>query len=304
MKTSKLNKGYYIYFYYNNKDEIIYVGQTIELGRRWKQHKETWKKEVKKIGIREYPDKAGMDIFEHYYITKLNPKYNIARLKHGNTTINIYDKSSLEIYDVSEFQKKFVLTNTNYSRHRPIYGLENRLKAYGNNIVDVENGIIDLFDEKVLSLDLDKTIFRWKNAYLISSYSKTNYIEFKKEKTEFQTNFHIKVLQKFFNDNLTTFCRDENNNIIFKSTKWDMDYIDLYKSSNLYRINNTAFNIMGEFFCVKDDNDNIAEFGIKLYSEDVLKDYGILTCSNKGYIFDLKMYSKIKEERRKMTLYL
>lgn len=155
--------GFYVYFYYGENEELLYVGQSIDVGRRWKEHTEYWKSEVCKIGVREYPDDASMDIFEYYYITRLSPKYNIARLHRGATTFDIPDSTTLNIYSIEDFLKKY----TSYQpdpREERYFSFEEELAFKGKIIVDAIE--VDLFDTKWWKYDLDKIIFRYGNIYL------------------------------------------------------------------------------------------------------------------------------------------
>ena len=98
------NEKYCVYFYYANDDTLLYIGKSLNVGMRWIGHQEEWKSEVAKIGVREYPDRAAMDVFEHYYITKCKPKYNKAFLEHGTTTVKIIDTYNMKMYSVKDFE--------------------------------------------------------------------------------------------------------------------------------------------------------------------------------------------------------
>lgn len=169
--------GYFVYFYYGKDDELLYVGQSVDVGRRWKEHTEHWKNEVCKVGVREYPDSASMDIFEYYYITRLSPKYNIARLHRGATTFEIPDSTTLNIYNIEDFLKKY----TSYipdTREEKYLTFEEELIYKGKIIVDVDE--VNLFDKKWNEYDLDRIIFRYGNIYLstfpflFNTYGKTS----------------------------------------------------------------------------------------------------------------------------------
>lgn len=158
-------KGYYIYFYYDKNDELLYIGQAVDVGKRWQSHQEPWKKEVCKIGVREYPDHASMDVFEHYYITKLPTKYNKGLLNHGYTTMYVPDSSLLTMYTLEEFKKKFISSFSPTPHPKPI--LYNTciesLAAKGINVIETKE--VNLLDEKLLSYDLDKTWFKHNGVF-------------------------------------------------------------------------------------------------------------------------------------------
>ena len=70
--------SYYIYKHLDNNNNIIYVGQTINIESRQSDHKthSEWKNEISKIEYAEVTDKLLMDIYERYYISKYNPINN------------------------------------------------------------------------------------------------------------------------------------------------------------------------------------------------------------------------------------
>ena len=154
---------FFVYFYYNKDDELLYVGQSVDVGRRWREHTEPWKGEVCKVGVREYPDSVSMDIFEYYYITRLSPKYNIARLHRGSITIDIPDSSTLTIYTVKDFSKKYVSKHVR-EEQEGFLSFPEELELKGKEIIDVTE--INLFDKTLWAYDLDKVVFRYKNIYL------------------------------------------------------------------------------------------------------------------------------------------
>lgn len=186
--------GYFVYFYYNNKDELIYVGQALDVGNRWRTHTEKWKKEVCKIGIREYPDHAAMDIYEHYYIAKYQPCHNTALLHHGGTQLDIPDASEMALYTMSEFTVKFLSSEKSEKKRRVVLqydSYDERLKDEGINVVYAES--VDFFDEEVLKLDLDNTWFRWKNLYYLPPSAKQRG---SRKKTNYEVNRNFLILKK------------------------------------------------------------------------------------------------------------
>lgn len=216
--TLKSNDNFYVYFYYNNEQEIIYVGQTEEVGRRWEQHKynEEWTKDVTKIGVRKYPDESSMKMFENCYIRRLCPKYNKAIKGPQKASAKIGDEYELKIYSVDDFEKIFCAKENNPKKR---LNYEERLINKGFDIVTVENGIIDFFDEETLKLDLDNTVFKFKDSkdvYFMSSFASSN--QNKTKKTKFQFNSRIKTFKDIFCDEETIISRDEDNciSLIFR----------------------------------------------------------------------------------------
>ena len=167
-------EGYFVYFYYGSNDELLYIGQSIDVGMRWRSHQEEWKKDVVKIGVREYPDHAAMDIFEHYYITKCMSKYNVAGLQHGITEVEVHDPYEMTVYSVDAFERKYVKSvskdvERNQSK-RIIKSFPECLQLYGISIVETEE--INLLDEKVLDNNLDEVCFKYENIYFFPSVNK------------------------------------------------------------------------------------------------------------------------------------
>jgi len=72
IEFEKLHDYGYIYFLLQ-ENEVVYVGQTVNLHTRIKNHKKT--KEFNKINWIQIPIKW-LEYAETYYIIKFNPKYN------------------------------------------------------------------------------------------------------------------------------------------------------------------------------------------------------------------------------------
>lgn len=77
--------GYYVYFFYDNDQNLLYIGKTISLINRMKQHfspellkVEEWKNIVNKQDVKLYKcnNVCDLDIYETYFINKYHPKYN------------------------------------------------------------------------------------------------------------------------------------------------------------------------------------------------------------------------------------
>lgn len=69
---------YYVYKHLDKDNNVIYVGQTTNIHGRQTTHKSKskWRKEISKIEYSEVTDKLIMNIYEKFYISKFNPKYN------------------------------------------------------------------------------------------------------------------------------------------------------------------------------------------------------------------------------------
>ena len=68
----------YIYKMFDKNNKIIYIGKTIDIDQRIRQHSldKDWFKTVYKIYYAECLNKTDMDIYEIYYINKLKPLHN------------------------------------------------------------------------------------------------------------------------------------------------------------------------------------------------------------------------------------
>jgi len=68
-----------VYIMYNKDNECLYVGITNNMDIRINQHvhDKEWIKEVSNIRISEYINRNVARIYEIYYISTMNPKYNI-----------------------------------------------------------------------------------------------------------------------------------------------------------------------------------------------------------------------------------
>ena len=106
----------YVYVMYNDKNEVLYVGKTINIESRMRQHfgkdAEEWKMEVKNIKYMNCFTEIDMSIYEIYLINVLKPKYNKALLFSGDTNLNLH-------YNLIDYNIKtgdFVLLSTEEKR--------------------------------------------------------------------------------------------------------------------------------------------------------------------------------------------
>ena len=88
---------YGIYKIYNN-DSLIYIGKTNNFHTRLKTHmsQQPWNNEVTHIAIAECKTKVDMDLYEKYYINKLNPKYNKAIVYNETPTFAVEELNFVE----------------------------------------------------------------------------------------------------------------------------------------------------------------------------------------------------------------
>jgi hypothetical protein len=84
-------RRYYVYKYYDNWDNILYVGQTVNPSNRYVAHKNEspWHKEHVHYVVAEVPNKSMMDIYELYLINKLNPPNNKANARNDEMAFDL-----------------------------------------------------------------------------------------------------------------------------------------------------------------------------------------------------------------------
>lgn len=156
----------YIYKMFNKNDEIIYIGKTLNLKERIKQHKQEkdWFCEVSIIYYAVCESKTDMDIYEIYYINKCNPKYNLLnahkeKFKYElpelrfieykknqlpiNTIFNVEEISYAEVNFMTpslndkfiEIFEDYILNNTNFEVFKIFYDEQFNFKYIINNNV-------------------------------------------------------------------------------------------------------------------------------------------------------------------------
>lgn len=78
-------KGYFIYFFYDHSDKLLYIGKTTNITERMKQHlstksieENTWKDSInrKNIILYECLSPTDLEIYETYFINKYHPIQN------------------------------------------------------------------------------------------------------------------------------------------------------------------------------------------------------------------------------------
>lgn len=97
---------YFIYKFYDINNELLYVGKTTGLKSRFSQHvkDKVWRDEIFTVEYAICDSKSDMDIYEIYYINKLNPKYNIS-------LVNKNDKPSIILPELNFTCKNISVLN-------------------------------------------------------------------------------------------------------------------------------------------------------------------------------------------------
>lgn len=87
--------SYYIYKHLDKNNDILYIGQTINIDRRQKEHtlQSSWATQINRVEYAEVTDGLLMDIYEKYYIDIYSPKYNLkdVECKYSNFFKNMKD---------------------------------------------------------------------------------------------------------------------------------------------------------------------------------------------------------------------
>ena len=94
---------YGIYSIYNN-NTLIYIGKTNNFYTRLKTHmaQQPWRNEITHISIAQCKTKVDMDLYEKYYINKLNPKYNKAIVYNEMPTFAV-EELNFDKFELNEF---------------------------------------------------------------------------------------------------------------------------------------------------------------------------------------------------------
>lgn len=149
-----MNKKYYIYRYFNEKLDVIYVGLTERpLKERVREHKvEELQKETAFIDYAIVNTKTDMEIYEIFYINKYLPKYNIKSVDSQRTTIQL-PELEFQVFSHISYQKENV--NGNFREYsfsanegRVIYHLNNPF----SKIMDEKNIQINILGKASFSV--------------------------------------------------------------------------------------------------------------------------------------------------------
>ncbi len=151
----------YIYKMINKNNEIIYIGKTINIDQRLRQHMmdkdKKWFKTVSKIYYAECLNKTDMDIYEIYYINKLNPLHNkqsvnncefsqiLNELNFVESSFNI--KVELKKINKKMKEKRMIKENNQTNNNKLCCEINNEYTQYytvGNDFVE-KDVILELY---------------------------------------------------------------------------------------------------------------------------------------------------------------
>lgn len=168
---------YGIYNIYNNNN-LLYVGKTNNFHTRLRNHMalQPWKNEITHIAIAECKNKIDMDIYEIYYINKLNPKYNKAIVYNESPTFEIKELN-FKRFELTKFlntgnPKESEVKRSIGVNEKRKYKIEEMLKKS----IEIKQG------EKVDFLNSASDLYHWSN----SSKRELNFLQVKGNTTFFR----------------------------------------------------------------------------------------------------------------------
>ncbi len=226
---------YYVYRYINN-DEIIYIGITNNLEKRYAQHKinDKWLDNNLKYQFIEVKNKYIAKVYEEYLINRDNPKENIAEK-------NNYDVSDIK-FNIKEdwknvnLKKKKTKMNKIKSEKAPLSKEEKLefinetfhklLKESSKDIVDIYYDEYDRYNK-----NLNYIVFQFNREIYLNDIEKESYLKLFRD-----LNVNIFTLDKNYIKNVISCARNE----------LEKKYINLIKSGYLISVINIKNNIKQE----------------------------------------------------------
>lgn len=145
--------SFYIYKYIDN-NEIVYIGQTINLIERINQHKTDKLENLNDIWFFECNNKTEMDSYEYFLIQKYRPKLNVTFNKDygintDNTLFNFQEPTWIK------FNEKILIPKTEIVK-KPLvvkelnYSVLNTLEESQTSSVEKIEFILSLFEQKII----------------------------------------------------------------------------------------------------------------------------------------------------------
>jgi len=150
---------YGIYNIYSN-GKLIYIGKTINFYTRLKTHisQQPWSNEITHISVAKCKTKVDMDLYEKYYINKLNPKYNKAIVYNETPTFSV-EELNFQSFTLEKFLKinePKNLRNSNVNKSYEKRKLE--ISEFLKTSVEIKDGI------KIDFSNSNNTLYHWWNT--------------------------------------------------------------------------------------------------------------------------------------------
>ena len=154
--------SFYIYKHILN-DEVVYVGKTINMKSRQKQHSKNkaWFSEKIQIEYAEVSDSMLMEIYEKYYISKYSPIYNI---KDVNCKYSKFFKSLDEL----EFK---IYVNINIIKTKPID------KTLDNKVIEFSESFENYYRNSLEVIKLFRVEFKTNGSIVDNLACVKNYVK-------------------------------------------------------------------------------------------------------------------------------
>lgn len=110
INSPTIKSEYYVYRFLDEKNNILYVGKTVDLDKRMNVHfgnnghlSEDEYAKVKKVEYIRCDNQAEMSVKEIYFINRYKPPFNTSMLWDGNVFIEEYDEIKWEnTYEIKE----------------------------------------------------------------------------------------------------------------------------------------------------------------------------------------------------------
>ena len=159
----------YIYKMFDKNNEVIYIGKTINIDQRLRQHMtdkdKKWFKTVSKIYYAECLNKTDMDIYEIYYINKLVPLHNKQSVNGCEFSLLLDELNFVESnfnvkLELSKINKKEKQKQQNELVQDKYYDEVNEYTEYyevGNKYIENEE-LLNLYKDNIEAKDLFKLL--------------------------------------------------------------------------------------------------------------------------------------------------
>jgi hypothetical protein len=203
---------YGIYNLYNDS-ELIYIGKTNNFHTRLKSHlsQQPWSNEITDIAIAQCKTKVDMDLYEKYYINKLNPKYNKGIVYNEMPTFAV-EELSFERFELKKFldmNKSHIPKDANINK-----SYEKRKKEI-QDLLQISLEIKE--NERIDFLNSSNMLYHWRNL----SNTNINFLH-----VEGNTEFFKLILLGIKNN----MCEDLDGKYVFIFKNRE----DIFRNYNLY----------------------------------------------------------------------
>jgi len=142
---------HYIYYFVNEKDEVVYVGRTADIKRRINQHfgsnghlKESEYNDVKLIKYAPLSSENEARIYETYYISKWKPTYNSVHSNGGPVNFNLPDLF-FRVFELNSDKKENKLDEKRSEKEEEYMKLSQRINVIKDILADELN--YNVFDD-------------------------------------------------------------------------------------------------------------------------------------------------------------